>query len=203
MKKIIVSQNIYNDPNRNEFGDILDSRIIDFVYSMGFFPIPFSNYLLREKSSDSSVSKINEYLSEIMPDGLLLTGGIDIGLSLKRDSTERYLIKKLEEKNKPVLGICRGMQFLGSIGGGQLKSVEGHAGTMHNISGMFDGEVNSFHNFGFYELPKDYNILAKSKDGCIEAMLQKTKKWMGLMWHPERTVNYNHEHMNILREFFK
>lgn len=203
MKKIIISQNIYNDPSRDEVGDILDSRIIDFVYSMGFFPIPISNYLMRENSLEFSISKINEYLSEIMPDGLLLTGGIDVGLSSKRDSTERYLLKKLEEKNKPVLGICRGMQFLGLMGGGKLKSVEGHVKTMHNISGMFEGEVNSFHNFGFYKLPKEYNILAKTKDGCIEAMLQKNKRWMGLMWHPERTDNYNVEHIKILREFFK
>lgn len=97
MKKIIISQNIYNDPSRDEVGDILDSRIIDFVYSMGFFPIPISNYLMRENSLEFSISKINEYLSEIMPDGLLLTGGIDVGLSSKRDSTERYLLKKLEE----------------------------------------------------------------------------------------------------------
>ncbi|MDC0970978.1 gamma-glutamyl-gamma-aminobutyrate hydrolase family protein [Alphaproteobacteria bacterium] len=203
MKKIIISQNIYNEPSRNEVGDKLDSRIIDFVYSLGFFPIPFSNYLLGEKSLDFSISKINEYFSEIIPDGLILTGGIDIGLSSKRDSTEMYLINKFEEKNKPVLGICRGMQILGLIGGGQLKSVEGHVRTKHNIKGMFGGEVNSFHNFGFYELPTDYNILAKSKDGCIEAMLQKTKRRMGLMWHPERTDKYNHQHMKILREFFQ
>ena len=67
-------------------------------------------------------------------DGILFTGGHDINPKLynqkkkdtcglqcdRRDEMEKYLFEKSIKNNKPILGICRGIQLFNSLLGGTL-----------------------------------------------------------------------------------
>lgn len=201
MKKILVTQNIYSDENRAEFGDKLDSRLLKWLLEGGYFPIPISNFLLT-RDCKADLSMFNSLLEKIDADGLLLSGGVDIGISLERDRTETQLVNQFEERNLPILGICRGMQFLGLREGGKLEKTTGHSGTEHDIFGRIACNVNSFHNWGFFKMPEHLETLAVSEDGCIEAFKHKTKNIVGLMWHPERDDPYENRNYKILMELF-
>ncbi|WP_275099283.1 gamma-glutamyl-gamma-aminobutyrate hydrolase family protein [Sedimenticola hydrogenitrophicus] len=121
-------------------------------------------------------------------DRVILSGGNDIGSVPLRDATELKLLDWAEECLIPVLGICRGMQVMAHRAGTALVPVEGHVATRHVIHGMRDGMVNSFHNLALIEGPPGYKVLAKSEDGCIEAIRHSMLPWEGWMWHPEREL---------------
>ena len=54
--------------------------------------------------------------------------------------------------------------------------------------------VNSFHNFGIQfnsKLPEDFEILLKPLDeDIIEAFAYDSHGMAGVMWHPERNINF-------------
>jgi putative glutamine amidotransferase len=121
-------------------------------------------------------------------DGFVLTGGIDIdptlyegdmdypnrpaNFSTARDQFEATVYWYAKEKRLPVLGICRGMQLIHVLEGGELiqdlgeqnakhrsdgkdkeHSIEISKGSLlHTISGQLEGTVNSAHHQALYEL---------------------------------------------------
>ena len=60
--------------------------------------------------------------AELLPllDGLLLTGGADIGDAPERDAFELAIAAAALEADVPVLGVCRGMQVMNVARGGTL-----------------------------------------------------------------------------------
>lgn len=63
---------------------------------------------------------IDEWLTQISPDSILLSGGSDIGQIKYRDDLDRRLLYWASIKQKPVSGLCRGMQIMGVHAGGEL-----------------------------------------------------------------------------------
>lgn len=157
-------------------------------------------------------------------DGLLLTGGADLNPALygetntasedindRRDRAELQLIKHFLEQNKPIMGICRGIQVLNvALGGSLIQHIE-HA-SRHSSSG--DGKdkvhqirlsgnsflselygkefcVNSAHHQAIKIPADELNILAYSDDGIVEAVQHKEKPVFAVQWHPERMA-FNH-----------
>ena len=57
--------------------------------------------------------------------------------------------------------------------------------------------TNSFHNYGFLKLNKNFKCIGKSKDKSIEIAILKKKKVLCLMFHPERK-NTNQSSINKL-----
>src|SRR5215831_11119236 len=57
---------------------------------------------------------------------LILTGGEDIGASPERDDTERALWQHFMRKERPILGVCRGLQLMWTELGGELENRTGH-----------------------------------------------------------------------------
>jgi len=110
----------------------------------------------------------------------------------------------------PYLGICAGAQELGMFLGGALETEINFGApkvfhnngsihvvkirentTLHKIIGKKEIDANSFHNAAVHPGRGDFNVLATSLDGRVEAIEPK-KPWnefvLGVQWHPEKNA---------------
>ncbi len=147
-------------------------------------------------------------------EGIVLTGGDDIGASPERDATEAAILDACGEIALPVLGVCRGMQFLSHRHGASLvRSDPGlHRAVRHPlridptrspISARSLSDANSFHDMQV-DLPSasPLEAWAWSDDGCIEGIASKELNLLGIGWHPEREISARPEDIAIFREHF-
>tara|TARA_B110000285_G_C14896643_1_gene501193 strand:- start:95 stop:694 length:600 start_codon:yes stop_codon:yes gene_type:complete len=197
MKTIAVTQRVDNYPEINETRDCLDNRLVEWLYKCGVVSFPIPNILGLEDSDEN----LSNWLKKINPDGIVLSGGNDLGKIESRDKLELKLIDYAKLNKLPLLGICRGMQIIGKWAGTEIKEVKNHVKIRHKIHGLINGEVNSFHNFALSECPKNFNIIAKSSDGEIEGIKHSTLPWEGWMWHPEREKKFDPKHIERFKNF--
>jgi gamma-glutamyl-gamma-aminobutyrate hydrolase PuuD len=136
-------------------------------------------------------------LRRLDPDLVILTGGNGVipgstNHAPERNETEAALLVWARDAGKPVLGICRGFQFMNVHLGGGLTRLEGHVTTAHptSLADAGPGEVNSFHNLGIMPdvLAPELAAAAHAPDGSIEAAQHRRLPWAGIMWHPERDM---------------
>lgn len=195
--RIGISQRLMKIDNSEEEREGLDLQWSRFLWGLGYFPVPLSNYF--------GLSGAREYLMQSNLQGIILSGGDDIGDWPLRDDYEFKLLQFAHAKNIPLLGVCRGMQIINNFYGGTLEKVHGHVRTSHRISCKFGASmVNSYHNFAVRksDLNENFEILAESDDGIIEAIAHKDQKMWGIMWHPERYAVTNRLDSDILQEIF-
>ena len=133
-------------------------------------------------------------------------------LAPERDITETALLQASIDSGWPVIGVCRGMQVLNVFHGGTLTRLSGHTGVRHALavrspmSGLpdltFDGEVNSFHDFGITPegLGKGLRSLA-DVDGWPEAFEHDDYRHLGIMWHPERCDPFSSNDLLLFHRF--
>lgn len=181
MKKIGISTRIIT----NDIGlkqEKVPSSLIKILEENGVLPIIIPN-----------IDDISYYLD--ICDGFIVPGGITW------NDVDVNIIKYVFKENKPLLGICAGMQALANIDTfvDNTIKVENHnvpnENYVHEIS-INDGilksilnkdkiKVNSRHNYMIE--PKSYfKIDAVSNDGVIEAIsFPEFKFIVGLQWHPE------------------
>ena len=132
-------------------------------------------------------------------DGIILTGGNTLvkygGDAPVRDRVEKQLMQYATENSIPVLGVCRGMQFINDFFGGTLRPCDNHIATAHPLLPLNSGRVipndpnlvvNSFHDMCIDQLALELSIIYESKDGVAEAIEHKHLPIAGIMWHPER-----------------
>jgi putative glutamine amidotransferase len=155
-------------------------------------------------------------------DGLVLSGGADIDPSVyaeephaettitspHRDEAELTLLEAAIARDMPVLAICRGMQMLNILHGGNLHQHlpervghEGHRAVLgafseHDVSieresvtGAILGErtgVKSSHHQGLERVGEGLDIVGWAEDGSIEAIEDRSRRFaVGVLWHPE------------------
>lgn len=178
-------------------------------------------------------------------DGLILTGGNDINpeffgeraiaetgfVMTQRDRQDIFCAKYIiEETDKPILGVCRGMQIMNVAFGGtmyqdlvkndfqshSLSTLKRHEGT-HDISIEKDSllkellktestRVNSFHHQAVRDIASNFKAVAMSEDGVVEALELKddNKRFvLGVQWHPEMMSSHHDIQQNIITELIK
>lgn len=174
--------------------DILQNNYSNYFKKFGINLIPITNG-----------SDVDEYFNNIKIKAIILTGGTDIGKRKIRDETEKKLMNIAIKKDIPLLGICRGIQFINNYFSGnfinikeEIKNNVGHIATTHEVSFFGDAQkffgknktlVNSFHNNGINEktLSKELKVFAISeKDKIIEGIFHPKYSIAGIEWHPER-----------------
>ena len=179
--------------------DCLDQAWSDLLLAMDYVPLPLPNLAGEE-------ALIASYLS-----GLDLSAGSEV--SPRRDAFEKQAILWARHNQVPILAVCRGMQYLNVVLGGQLKPIQGHAGTRHllstveqNAGGCFAHlpdrfEVNSFHNFAVDEAGLAAGLLPVALDanGNVEAYVHSHDRIAGMMWHLERTTPHSDLDMKTVR----
>ncbi|GAC18737.1 gamma-glutamyl-gamma-aminobutyrate hydrolase family protein [Paraglaciecola arctica] len=181
---ILISQRVERHEQRNETRDSLDQALSRWVVASEAIPINLPNTLLPEM--------LKELLVQLMPTGIILSGGNNVGEFCERDKTETVLLDWAKLQNVPVLGICRGMQFIGIWSGTTLERAKGHVAENHEICGDLNSIVNSYHDYSLKSVPKGFRPLAYAQDGHLEAITSETD-WPceGWMWHPERDTPFD------------
>lgn len=137
----------------------------------------------------------------------LFSLGHTAGPDPARDALEKKLLTEALEHGKPVLGICRGAQFINVHLGGTLhqdisdfynetpkadtiyprKTVEIAQGSLlHRIIGSTEARVNSLHNQAVDKAGEGVSVTAREPNGVVQGIEVPEKSFViGIQWHPE------------------
>ena len=223
---IAISQRNLESDNGSD-RDVLENDYVEYFEDFGIKLIPIPN----------THQDVGLYFEELPIKAIILSGGNDINpvlynqkpvyvkdLSELRDDTERELLEIAIKRRLPVLGICRGMQFINVFFGGRViqsikvqnRSEVEHVATRHtikiidhNLSELFGKiviEVNSYHDQGIsYEClsPQLKAFALSEKDGIIEGIYHQSYPIAGIQWHPERPGSSRECDRRIIKAFIE
>ncbi len=196
---ILITQR--HEPNKHgDWIDSLENEYVEFFESFEMNLVPVSN----------TSKNIAEMLSTYKPRGIILSGGESIGLSKEREKRESQLIDFAVNENIPVLGICRGMQFINVYFGGKLididridktgeyKDIRTHKIKIVNeslgdlLGGNREPSTNSYHEQGILKegLGTDIGVFGVFEGlGLVEGLYHEKYPIAGVQWHPERKAS--------------
>ncbi|MDQ6638227.1 MAG: type 1 glutamine amidotransferase [Pseudomonadota bacterium] len=200
----------------------VEQSIAHWVMSTGALAVMIPSPIGDTRKGDVELADYAEWL-----DALVLEGGSDVWpgsygetpIEQKwsgdrvRDEYEKAALAAFSARNKPVLGVCRGLQLMNVAFGGTLlqdidtqrpgpvrhrdakaydrnvHEIEFTAGT--RLAQIFDGTpsatVNSVHHQGIKELAPGFVVEARCPaDAMIEAIRRPGGSFMAaVQWHPE------------------
>ena len=214
MKIGITTRIIYEDGIRKQF---VNEQYIDYVKTANLTPVILP-----------MIDEIDELLE--MCDAFLITGGEDLDslwyneprslylgkFDLCTDKHDKKVIEYAYHTNKPVLGICRGLQAINVFLGGTLiqhieddshKNIEQSVpfevidnGSLFSKIYTADSTINSYHHQAIKDLAPNFIVCGYS-NGIIEAIMHKEKPILGVQWHPEKIMD--EESISLIKEFTK
>ena len=104
----------------------------------------------------------------------------------------------LRAGDRPVLGVCLGMQGLVTAYGGVVEPVTpAHgevAAVVHDGTGLFAGvpsplAVVRYHSLAAVEVPDALEVTARTADGVVMAVAHRTRPLVGVQFHPESVLS--------------
>lgn len=204
MKSIILSSKLIID-KYGKVNFLTDEDLSNYINKLGLNILPLSIKKNKINTENLRLAK-----------GLILSGGGDIykykknKINKLRDSIEIKLFNYFFKKNLPILLICRGFQLMIDMHKIKLFKQKNHVRKSHllklsNSKFLKHSKlsVNSYHNYSIKKLPVNYINVASTKDGSIEIAEHKSKKILGLMFHPERNMKSKELVLKSIKNFFK
>lgn len=178
------------------------------------------NYVAAVKALGAEPVPVGEDCDPAGFDGLILPGGADVDparyhmpntacgtLEPELDQIQFTVLDRFVGAQKPVLGICRGIEVLNVYFGGTLiqhlptaqlhardkgsREDKVHHQTTEKGSWLADlyGEsltTNSSHHQACGIMGKDLKAVMHSDEGYVEGLVHETLPVWGVQWHPER-----------------
>ena len=195
-RRILVTQRVVENESYKERRDALSQEWSGFIENLfpnaAIIPVP------------NTLADVRAWADIIGADALVLTGGNDWGTAPERDATETSLVALFSDCGLPIFAVCRGLQALNAIHGGQLTtdltdvtSVP-HIARNHEVSvtGSVFQElaggptitVNSFHGQGVLasEVDDRFRPFATAPDEVVEGIYHCSAPVLAIQWHPER-----------------
>src|SRR3989338_3915145 len=215
---ILLSQKI-SVTKHGDQTDALEHSLSHYLERMKIHFIPVSN----------SLHDLQYYFSTFLIEGIILSGGNDIDplsygkerkndpdIVPERDRVEKILLEAAVKRKIPLLGICRGMQFINVYFNGKLTHLlsqriihlprQDHPVIIQEFVAELGKEhvVNSYHNYGILknDLSPELKPFAITSDGIIEGIFNPILPIMGIQWHPER-VNQDQTFNDFIVKAFK
>ena len=171
-----------------DFGSQVTKLIARRIRDLGVF---------SEILTISDLYKIKDYQGI---KGIILSGGPSTVTKKKYPS----IPKEIFLKKIPILGICYGLQLISKLFGGSIKSLrkkrEFGRATLYkkkqsllikNFFNTKDQSVWMSHQDAVTKLPKDFKIIASTKESRLTIIENTQSKIYGVQFHPEVTHTEN------------
>lgn len=228
MRKIIGLIPLYDDERTSYW---MLPGYMKMIEELGGFPV-----MLPLTTDQKELSQVL-YIC----DGIIFTGGQDIEPALyhtrksdecgscckERDKMEAYLFERAMFQDKPVLGICRGIQLMNVMLGGTLYQdlkKEHPSMVEHHMQAPYDRPVhivnviehtmladligagyypvNSYHHQAIRDIAQTAEVMAVSEDGLIEAISVPGQRFaVGVQWHPELIYTKDEKSKKLIQAF--
>ncbi len=217
---------LHPDPARTVFAkktlQYIEQSMAHWIMAAGALPV-----MIPSPAADTAPGEVHfgDYADWL--DGLVLHGGADVwpgsygeqpleerwSGDRVRDVYEMALIKAFVAAEKPVFGVCRGMQLINVAFGGTLyqdigtqrpkslvhRDADRYDHNFHQLeivqktrleallTGVSSYKINSIHHQGIKDLAPGFVVEAHCpQDGMIEAIRYTGAAWVAaVQWHPE------------------
>ena len=180
-----------------DFGSQFTQLIARRIRELGVFSEIISHKKIKNKDINNSIK------------GIILSGGPLNVYEINKYSFDKRII----ENGIPILGICFGHQILSKLNGGRVKQSKHREFGLANVNKKnksllttnFFGnkktkQVWMSHADQVSKLPKNFNVVASSRNSKYAIIENKKKRFYGVQFHPEVTHTERSEERRVGKE---